>query len=313
MKFKKALLINIEEKKLDKEYWKQIDSLVEKKVFLTENSPKIMQEIKDTDLLLVGFATPVTKAHLDAAPKLKYIETLAVAYHKIDVNYAKKKGIPVSNIAGYCTDSVAEMIIAMILSEIRHLHEERERASKRNYDFIESSTELKGKVFAVFGTGNIGTRTAELAQAFKADVRYWNRTRKKELETKGMKYEEKNNLLKNADFISINFAYTSETENFFDKKAFSIIKPGAIIINTVPMEVVDLKALEERLKKNDITFILDHSDEMKKEDIEKLHKYKNCIIYPPLGVSKEARINKQKTFVANIKNFLEGKPTNVVN
>ncbi len=313
MVFKKTLFVNLDESKLDKEYWGKMNPLIGKKVFLPKDSPQIIEELKDTDCLLVGFATPVTKEHTDAAPNLKYIGTLAIAYHKIDVGYARKKGIPVTNIAGYCTESVAELIIAAILSELRKLNEERTRAKNKNYEFIESASEIKGKVFGIFGLGNIGTRIAELAQAFGATVRYWNRTRKKEAEKEGIFYEDKDNLLKNADFISLNFAHTPETDKFLDKTAFSKIKAGAIVVVTVPIETVDLEALEVRLKKNDITFILDHSDEMKQEDLDCLQKYSNCIIYPPIGISKEARINKQRIFVENIKNFLDGKPLNVVN
>ncbi|MBI2040552.1 MAG: hypothetical protein HYT16_00435 [DPANN group archaeon] len=178
IQFKKILLVNIQESALDKAHWNKIDSIAKTKVFLPKESPKIIQELNNTDCLLVGFATSVTKEYLNAAPKLKYIGTLAIAYHKIDVAYARKKGIPVTNIAGYCTESVAELIIAAILNEIKHLGEERERARNKNYDFIESATEIKGKVFGIFGLGNIGTRTAEIAQGFGADVRYWNRTRR---------------------------------------------------------------------------------------------------------------------------------------
>lgn len=315
MTFKKILFVNIKESALDKEYWEKLDSITESKAFLPKDSPQIIQELKDTDCLLVGFATPVTKEHIDAAPQLKYIGTLAVAYHKIDTKYAKQKGIPVTNIAGYCTESVAEFIIAAILNEIRQLDEGKERSRNKNYDFAGmSASEIKGKVFGVFGLGNIGTRTAELAQGFGADVRYWNRTRKKDFEAKGIKYEDKDALFKNADFISINFAHNPETDRFLDEKAFSEIKPGAIVVNTVPMETTDIVALENRLKKNDMIFILDHSDEMKQEDLDKLRQYKNCIVYPPIAfISKEARVNKQNLFVGNIENFLDGKPTNVVN
>ena len=86
------------------------------------------------------------------------------------------------------------------------------------------------------------------------------------------------------------------------------------MVNTAPMETTDLLALENRLKKNDMIFILDHSDEMKQEELNILHKYKNCIIYPPIAfISREARVNKQNLFVENIENFLKGKPTNAVN
>ncbi len=315
MMFNKILLVNIKESDLDKKYWDKVDLIAKKKVFLSKDSSQIIQELRDVDCLLVGFATPVTKEHIDNAPKLKYIGTLAVAYHKIDTEYAKKKGIPVTNIAGYCTESVAEFIIAVILNEIRQLDEGRERSRNKNYDFAGmSASEIKGKVFGVFGLGNIGTRTAELAQGFGADVRYWNRTRKKDYESKGIKYADKDALLQNADFISINLAYTPETDKFLNENAFSKIKSGAIVVNTAPMETIDLVVLENRLKKNDMIFILDHSDEMKQEELDILSKYKNCVIYPPIAfISKESRINKQNLFIGNIENFLSGKPTNVVN
>lgn len=315
MTFKKVLLINISEEALDKEYWDKLHTFGDKWVSLPKDSPEILTELPDTDCLLVGFATPVTKEHIDAAPNLKYIGTLAVAYHKIDADYAKQKGIPVTNIAGYCTDSVAEFIIGAILDQIRQLEEGKNRARAKNYDFAGMSAfEIKGKIFGVFGLGNIGTRTAELAQGFGANVRYWNRTRKKQAEEKGMKYEEKDALLKNADFISLNVAHTPDTDKFFDEKTFALIKPGAVVVNTVPMETVDLQALENRLKKNDMVFILDHSDEMKAEDLDTLQQYKNCIIYPPIAfISKEARVNKQNLFTGNIENFLKGHPSNVVN
>jgi glycerate dehydrogenase len=313
--FKKALVINIRESDLDKKYWGKIDSIAEKRIFLPKDSPEIINELKDTDCLLVGFATPVTKEHIDAAPNLKYIGTLATAYHKIDTEYARKRGILVTNIAGYCNESVAEFIIAAILNEIRQLDEGKRRSEVKNYDFAGmSASEIKGKVFAVFGLGNIGKRTAELAQGFGADVRYWSRNRKRELESDGIKYGDKDSLLKTADFISLNFAQVPETECFLDENAFSKIKSGAIIVNTTPMETVNMDALEKRLGKGDITFILDHSDEMKQEDLDKLSQYKNCIIYPPIAfISKEARINKQDLFVENMENFLKGSPTNVVN
>ncbi len=80
------------------------------------------------------------------------------------------------------------------------------------------------------------------------------------------------------------------------------------------MELIDIDGLGTRLKKGDITFILDHSDEMSEKDLKKLSRYKNCIIYPPVAyISKEAIITKQKMFVGNIEAFLNGKPQNVVN
>ena len=66
-------------------------------------------------------------------------------------------------------------------------------------------------------------------------------------------------------------------------KRLGSLKKGAIVVNTAPMELIDMKALADRLKKGDITFILDHADEMKKEDLKTLSQLPNFIIYPPIA------------------------------
>jgi phosphoglycerate dehydrogenase-like enzyme len=92
------------------------------------------------------------------------------------------------------------------------------------------------------------------------------------------------------------------------------MKKDAVFINLAPMDLLDINAIEERLKKGDIVFIYDHSDELPKEVNEKLVKYKNCIIYPPIAyVTREARDRKQEIFLSNLKSFLNGKIQNKVN
>ncbi|MBI2010748.1 MAG: hypothetical protein HYS89_00715 [Candidatus Colwellbacteria bacterium] len=311
MKFKKALLINIDGPALDKKYWEKLDQLIDKRVYLPKDSSDIEKELPDTDCLLVGFGVPVTKEQIDRAPDLKYIGVLATAFGKIDVDYAGKRNIPVCNLAGYSTESVAEFTIAAILEHIRGLEEGKKRGREGKYpEEGMSAKEIKGKVFGIIGLGSIGRRVGELAQGFNADVRYWSRN-KKEVP---FGYRDADSLIAEADFLSINLAQTPDTESFLNKRRLDSLKEGAVVINTTPMELVDIDALAEKLSKNDITFILDHSDEMSKEDLAKLSKYENCIIYPPIAyITGEARINKQELFISNIQSFLSGKPTNKVN
>ncbi|MFH1858698.1 MAG: NAD(P)-dependent oxidoreductase [Patescibacteria group bacterium] len=136
----------------------------------------------------------------------------------------------------------------------------------------------------------------------------------KEFEMKGVKYEDADVLIPKCDFLSLHFAQVKDTENFLNEERIQKIKKGAVVINTAPMELVSISVLEKRLENGDITFILDHSDEMSQENINKLSKFKNCIIYPPIAyITKEARIAKQEIFIGNIENFLKGSPTNQVN
>src|SRR3989344_7321540 len=108
MRFKKMLMIGIDESKLDSAYWKKIDTLAEERVNLSKDSTEIKKQIADADCLLTSFGITIDRASLDAAPKLRYIGILATAYGKVDIAHAKAKGIMVCNIPGYSTESVAE-------------------------------------------------------------------------------------------------------------------------------------------------------------------------------------------------------------
>ncbi len=314
MKFNKILLVGVDETKLDPEFWKRIDNLTSKKVYVPKDSPEIRQQLEDTDCLLVNFGITVDKQDMEAAPNLKYIGALATAYGKIDVEGAKNRGIVVSNLPGYSTESVAEFTIAAILEHCRELEKGKKQAREGNYSEAGfSAVELKNKNFGIVGAGLIGVRVAELASGFGAKIKYWSKHRKGEIEKKGFVFEEVEKLVSECDFISINLAQTAETENFFNEKLIQKIKKNAVVINTAPMELMDLNALEARLSKGDFTFILDHSDEMAEESLNKLKKYPNCIIYPPIAyITKEARIAKQEMFVSNIEAFIQGKPQNTV-
>ena len=310
MKFKRAVLVEIEDYALDKKYWNELDKLIESRVSTDRKDPNFLKEIADADCLLVGFQIDIGKDVIDAAPNLKYIGVLATAYGTIDYEYAASKNIPVCNLAGYSTEAVAEFTITMILWQLRQIEEGVSRARKGNYGFKGmSARELKNSKFGVIGLGSIGNRVAELAAGFGAKVSYWSRNKK---ETP-FKYKELNDLLSSSDYISVNIAETPETTNLLNKNNLALLKSGAILVNTVPPPVINTDDLAARLSKGDITYIFDQADEMTKEDLAKLTVHKNCIALGPIGfITKEARKNKQEIFVGNIKAFLDGAPQNVV-
>lgn len=162
--------------------------------------------------------------------------------------------------------------------------------------------------------GRIGSRVAELALAFGANVSYWSRNRNKEFEAKGIKYQDIDKLLVECDFISLHLAFNKETELFLNENRISKIKVGALLLNLAPNELVDLIVLEKRLASSDIVYIMDHADELTLEQAKQLSQYKNFLMYPPIGyTTKEATIKKQEIFVGNVESFLEGLPVNKVN
>lgn len=310
MKFKKAVFVNIAERDLDKEYWDKLDELYEQKVLLTRDDPKLMDELKDAEALMLGFQVPTGKEIFDAAPNLKLINILATAYGTVDLDIAKQRNIPVCNLAGYSTEAVAEFTIAILLYQIRQLGEGVKRGKAGNYDFEGmSARELKNSKFGVVGLGSIGGRIAELAAGFGANVSYWSRARK----DVPFEYKELQDLLADSDYISLNVAQTPETENLLNEETLALIKPGTVLISTVPPEVVNTDALAARLAKGDITYISDHGDEMPEPELAKIKSFQNCMLLPAIGfITTEARINKQEIFIANAKAALAGQPQNQV-
>lgn len=314
--FEKILMLGFSNSDLGKTEWNRIDKLCSQKVLLPSDSPDIAKQLSDADCLVVRLGATVNKSIIDKAPSLKYIGMFGTGYGRIDTAYAAKKGIVVCNIAGYSKEGVAEFVFGMILNQIREI--ERAKSQGRKGDYSESSFkgyEIKDKNFGVVGLGRNGSRVAEIAHAgFQAKVSYWSRNRKKVFEKKGIEYLELDSLLSQSDFLSVNIAYVPETKNFFDRQRINLIKPGCVVVTTVQNEVFDFDALEQRLNKNDIIFILDHSDELTPEQTKQLTKYKNCILYPPIGyITKEATLAKLGMFIDNLENFLKAKPTNKVN
>ena len=313
--FAKALFLNFEEGNLKPEYWKRIDKIIKGKVLLKADSPDVKKHLKDAEALLLKHGMVADKALIDTMPKLKFIGILATAYGRIDIPYAKKKSITVCNVPGYATEGVAELVFAVLLDHIRMISRAKLQAKQGNYsETAFMGTEIRGKSFGIIGLGRIGRRVADLAlDGFKANVSYWSHKRKPDAERHGIRYMDANKVIATSQFLSLHMVYNPKTEKFFDSKRIQLVKPGTVVVNTAPMELFDIDALEKRLKRNDITFILDPSDELSPADAKRLSKYENCILYPPIGLmTEEATRLKQEILVANLENFLKGKPTNKV-
>jgi len=312
-KFGKILLLNLKET-LDSSFLQRLNKIAEKIVFLPKDSENIYKELKDTDCLLVNQGMTVDKKMMNTARNFKYVGICATGYGRIDTQYASSKGITVCNVPAYATESVAEFVFAMLLEHLREIERAKKQVAKSIYSEADfTGTQIKDKLFGVIGLGRIGQRVAEIAQkGFEAKTIYWSRQKKNGMG--GATYKPLEKVIKESDIISLHLSLNNQTEKIINKKLINSIKPGAIVVNTAPMELIDLEALESRLKKKDITFILDHSDEMTLEDIKRLKEFKNCVIYPPIGFTTlEATELKKEIFVSNVENFIKGKVINKVN
>lgn len=311
MQLHKILCLGFNGDELDDSHWKLLDELAESRVLVSDEQ---VEEHTNSDALLVKLGAKVSKELIDKLPDLKYIGMLGTGFGGIDTEYAASKNITVTNIADYATEAVAEFTFGILLEYYRDISKARTQAKSGNYSDEFGGGEIKGKKFGVIGLGDIGKRTAELAQAFGADVSYWSRNRKKGAEQKGIKYQDLDEILKTSDIITLNLAYNSVTEGIINANRINNLKKHSIFINPSPMELLDFDALLNRLKKDDIVFMLDHSDEMTEEQLKLLQPLERTIVYPPIGyLTSEASELKKEIYVKNVKNFLSGNPTNKVN
>ena len=314
--FNKMVFLNYKGSELWSQYWQRIDRLTTNKVLISKDDSKLQSELKNADaLLLKPVGDKINKAFIDMVPKLKYIGMLGTGTQGIDLAYCNSKKIVVTNVRDYATEGVVEITFGWIFDQIREIEREKNVARKGDYSGSTfGGVEIKGKNFGVIGLGNIGRRTAEIAKAFGANVRYWSRNRREsEEKILGIQYMDVNSLIQTSDFITLNISFAPETRDFLDGERINLIKKGSILINPSPMELINFDALVKRLNKNDMTFIFDHSDEVEPKQLNIFKKFSNCIIHLPIGfTTKEAFATKQESFAKNIESFLRGSPKNVV-
>ncbi len=312
MKFNTVVVSGIDRAKLSNSTWDQLKSLA--KLMVVAEPGRLVAQCKDAEALLVGFETVINTEVLEAASRLRYIGVLGTAYDRVDVAAAKEQGVVVTNLPGYSTEAVAEWVFGVLFEFLRDLSRARHEAAQGHYGSAGfSGSEIKGKVFGVIGLGRIGTRVVEIAVGFGANVRYWSRTRKEEMEARGVKFEELDELLRQADFLSLHVAGTKDTENLLNRGRIMNLKAGTIVVNTVSMKTMDVEALAERLKRGDVTLILMHSRSLTEEQWNKLRTFPNMIVYPAItNVTKEANRAREEMFVRNVERFLRGTPENVV-
>lgn len=281
---------------------------------------KVIERSIDADILVTN-KTILSADVLEKLPKLKYISTLATGYNVIDIEYARKKGIVVSNIPAYSTDGVAQLVFAFILELTNHvaLH----NSSVKNGDWCKSEhfcywkapiTELANKTLGIIGFGKIGSAVAQIANAFGMKVIAYSPNTRSYNGFGNVDFVSMDEVKKQSDIISLHCPLTKQTENLVDYAFLSEMKSTALLINTSRGPVIneaDLKkALDNGLIAGAGVDVL--SSEPAKQD-NPLLSCEKCLITPHIAwASFEARSRLMNIFKNNIEGFINGKPVNVV-
>lgn len=246
------------------------------------------EKLTDADCIILRIFK-VRKEDIDRNKNLKFVQKWGTGFDSIDIDYAREKGIDVSNVPGANAGIVSEIAILLMLAVYRKLLAHDENIRKGIWtkgEFIEESFSLNNKTLGLLGAGNIGRRVARKAQAFGARVQYYDIYRlstdmEEEFDLEFKSFDE---IIKTSDIISLHLPLNDSTRNIIGKEEIYKMKENAVIINTARGGLVDEEALVEALNNNVILGAgLDCFD---KEPIDKdnnILKARNTVLTPHIG------------------------------
>ena len=215
------------------------------------------QAAADADYYL-GLARQMGGEFFRAAPKLRLVQLLSAGYDRVDVEAARKAGVPVANNGGANAIAVAEhtlMLMLAVLKRLVRLHNDVVAGRWRASDLGDARVyELAGKTLGIVGLGNIGRKVARRAAAFDMDVRYYDvkRLTEDEEDALGVRFALFTELLRAADVVSLHVPLDDTTRKMLGAREFALMKPTAILVNTCRGRVVDEDALHRALTEGQI-------------------------------------------------------------
>ncbi len=299
--------------------WERLRELGEVVVYDRTAPHETIARAQDAQVVLTNKVV-LGRKELEQLPVLRYIGVLATGYNVVDIAYAKERGIVVTNVPAYSTESVAQMVFAHLLTITNRTEhyalQNREGRWSRNADFCywdTPLTELAGKTFGIVGLGNIGSRVAQIALAFGMRVIALTSKHQEQL-PKGVEKVDLSMLLNAADILSLHCPLTDNTRHLIHTSTLRQMKSSAILINTGRGPLVN---------DNDVAYALEHgllaaycadvlTEEPPKAD-HPLLKQSNAFITPHIAwATSEARQRLVKVAIDNVFAFIEDSPQNSV-
>lgn len=298
--------------------WSSLDRLGDCTVYDRSAPEDVISRCREADIVLtnkVVFDAVVLKQ----LPRLRYLGVLATGYNVVDVSAAFDQGVVVTNIPAYGTDSVAQFVLTQILNWAQPLQDYASTSAEfwpRSVDFCyyqQPLTELSGKTLGIIGYGEIGSRVATLAGAFGMQVLVHTRTPRLALPS-GCRYAPLDELLPTSDVVSLHCPLSEHNAGMVDKRFLSLMKAGALLINTARGGLVNEADLRTALVQNWIGgAALDVLSAEPPAADHPLLGLPNCRITPHVAwATHEARERLMAIAVSNVVAFLSGQPVNQV-
>ena len=264
----------------------------------TMTPEELKENIQDKEGLLCLLTDTVNAELMDAAPNLKVVSNYAVGYNNIDITAAAERNIIVTNTPDVLTETTADMTFGLMLMTARRVLEAGDLLRSGNWkgwspmQFM--GMDIHGSTLGIIGMGRIGKALTRRARGFNMEVIYWNRTRLTVREEKelGLRYVKFNEVLHQADFISLNVSYNKDTHHLIDEAALQKMKQSAFFINTSRGGTIDEKALIEALENNKIAGAGLDVFENEPNINPRFFKLKNTVILPHIASASVATREK---------------------
>lgn len=299
--------------------WDELKALGECVIYDRTAPEEVLERAADAEVVLTNKVV-ITAEMMAALPQLKYIGVMATGYNIVDIDAARERGIIVTNIPSYSTDSVAQMVFAHILNiaqQVQHhseaVHQGRWTSSKDFCFWDTPLIELRGKKLGIVGLGNTGYTTARIAIGFDMEVYAYTSKSSFQLPPE-IKKMELDQLFSECDIISLHCLLTDKTRELVNAARLKLMKPTAILINTGRGQLVNEQDLADALNNGQIYAAgLDVlSQEPPKAD-NPLLTARNCYITPHIAwASAAARERLMGILLDNLKGYIEGKVINNV-
>ena len=292
--------------------WESLQALGDCTIYESTSEQEVIEHCADAEAVLTNKVC-LRKEALEQLPHLKYIGVLATGYNVIDIEEAKRRGIVVTNIPAYSTDSVVQSVFAHLLNitnQVAHYTSE----IKADFTYWNTPlTELAGKTFGIVGLGHIGSAVARVAHAFGMKVIALTSKKKEALEDY-ITPVNREELFRNSDVLSLHCPLTDSTHHFVNAETLSWMKPSAILINTGRGPLLDEQAVANALNNRSLFAVgVDVLSTEPPMPTNPLLKATHCYITPHIAwATREARIRLIDIATRNLKAFQEGNSINEV-
>jgi lactate dehydrogenase-like 2-hydroxyacid dehydrogenase len=266
-------------------------------------------EAARADGLLTLLSDRVDAPLLESAPRLKVVSQMAVGFDNIDLAAATARGIPVGHTPGVLTETTADLAFALLMAAARRLPEAERFVHAGKWrtwgPMLLLGQDIHGATLGIVGMGRIGLAVARRAQGFGMRIIYYSRRESDEARALGAEYLPLDEVFAQADFISLHTPLTPETYHLIDDRAFALMKPTAILINTARGGVIDPDALYRALSTGKIAAAaLDVTEPEPIPPDSPLLTLDNCLIVPHIGSASVA--TRTRIAVMAAENLLAG-------